>query len=248
MERPADNPTPCPSPHSAASDWAGGWIDGERRPGGPQPGRPHAGGTPSSSHAAPGRGGRSQLIETLLRNYHFLSPPPLGSRSPAFCGPGAASRRALRPPLLGARGTPRSARGPGLCGAPAPGSPARPPRSAKALGARRTEGGSESPVSPRGYAPRAPQANTRLSWNYSREGRDGLRPQLPTRDGLGGGSFPAPRAATSWSRFPRGPRGEAIRGGAGGGQRRARGRASGTRRGPGRLRGPSSIPWPDLAS
>lgn len=208
MERPADNPTPCPSPHSAASDWAGGWIDGERRPGGPQPGRPHAGGTPSSSHAAPGRGGRSQLIETLLRNYHFLSPPPLGSRSPAFCRPGAASRRALRPPLLGARGTPWSARGPGLCGAPAPGSPARPPRSAKARGARRTEGGSESPVSPRAHAPRAPQANTRLSWNYSREGRDGLRPQLPTRDGRGGGPSPPPelRAVGAGSRGAPGAR------------------------------------------
>lgn len=47
-------------------------------------------------------------------------------------------------------------------------------------------------MSPRAHAPRAPQANTRLSWNYSREGRDGLRPQLPTRDGLGGGPSPPP--------------------------------------------------------
>lgn len=74
-------------------------------------------------------------------------------------------------------------------------------------------------MSPRAQAPRAPQATTRLSWNYPREGRDGLCPQLPTRDRLGGGSFPAPRAATSWSRFPRGPGAEAIQGGEGGGQR-----------------------------
>lgn len=146
-----------------------------------------------------------------MRNYHLLSPPPLGSRSPAFCGPGAASRRALRPPLLGARGTPRSARGPGLCGAPAPGSPARPPRSAKARGARRTEGGSESPVSPRAHAPRAPQANTRLSWNYSREGRDGLRPQLPTRDGLGG-VLPRPQSCDQLEPVPAGPPGRGYSG------------------------------------
>lgn len=256
MERPADNPTPYPSPHSAASDWAGGRIDGERRPGGPQPGRPHAGGTPSSSHAAPGRGGRSQLIETLLRNYHLLSPPLLGSRSPAFFRPLSLEPSAGRGLRAGAPfglrfSAPEGPRGPhaarGCAGLPPP-------------AARLAHHGAPKPAAPggrrEGASHQCPHARThperprliRDSRGITRaRGATAYVPNSqPETDWRG--SFPAPRAATSWSRFPRGPRGEAIRGGAGGGQRRARGRASGTRRGPGRLRGPSSIPWPDLAS
>lgn len=67
-------------------------------------------------------------------------------------------------------------------------------------------------MSPRAHAPRAPQANTRLSWNYSREGRDGLRPQLPTRDGLGGGVLPRPQSCDQLEPVPAGPPGRGYSG------------------------------------
>lgn len=67
-------------------------------------------------------------------------------------------------------------------------------------------------MSPRAHAPRAPQANTRLSWNYSREGRDGLRPQLPTRDGLGGRVLPRPQSCDQLEPVPAGPPGRGYSG------------------------------------
>lgn len=149
-----------------------------------------------------------------MRNYHLLSPPPLGSRSPAFFRPLSLEPSAGRGLRAGAPfglrfSAPEGPRGPhaarGCAGLPPP-------------AARLAHHGAPKPAAPggrrEGASHQCPHARThperprliRDSRGITRaRGATAYVPNSQPETDWGGGSFPAPRAATSWSRFPRGP-------------------------------------------